>query len=75
MINTFRIGDKVSFNGFTGTVVSNIVQIDVSSRVTFCYLVEFDKKDDLELRFECKEMNYSSSVGTVNEKFLTKVIG
>lgn len=87
MINTFRIGDKVSFHGFTGTVVSNIVQVEPrvlrelaactaqpEPIVTFCYLVEFDKEDDLELLFECKKIDYSSSVGTVNEKFLTKVL-
>jgi hypothetical protein len=87
MINTFRIGDRVSFNGFAGTVVSNIVQVEPrvlrelgtctvqpEPIVTFCYLVEFDKEDDLELLFECKKIDYSSSVGTVNEKFLTKVL-
>jgi len=74
MINTFKIGDKVSFNEFTGTVVSNIVQIDLPTGVALCYLVKFDKRGDLELRFECKEIDYSSSLGAINEKFLTKII-
>lgn len=74
MINTFKIGDKVSFNGFTGTVVSNIVQLDLPTGVALCYLVKFDKRGDFELCFECKEMSYSSSIGAVNEKFLTKII-
>jgi hypothetical protein len=74
MINTFKIGDKVLYNGFTGIVVSNIVQIDLPTGVALCYLVEFDKKDNLELRFECKEIDYSSRVGAINQNFLTKII-
>lgn len=75
MINTFKIGDRVSHNGFNGTVVSNRIELRTLKGVkAFANLVEFDATNGKDYLFENHELNFKSCVGAINQNFLTKII-
>lgn len=75
MINAFHIGDRVTFNGYKGTICSPAIYAQTTSFHKFyCYLIWFDEVDGKQVRFENSELNYSSNIATINEAFLTLVI-
>jgi len=75
MINSFHIGDRVTFNGYKGTICSPAIFAQTTSHHKFyCYLVWFDEVNDKQIRFENLELNYSSNIASINEAFLSPLI-
>lgn len=78
-MNQFFIGDRVTYMGFKGTICSSAIFGQDSSGARFyCYLVEFDKVEFAfsvkQLLFENSELAYSSTMATINEKFLERIV-
>jgi hypothetical protein len=62
MINEFHIGDRVTHNGYKGTICSPAIYAQTTSFHKFyCYLIWFDETDVKQMR-------------PVHEAFLTLVI-
>ena len=75
MINAFHIGDRVTFNGYKGTICSPAIYAQTTSFHKFyCYLIWFDEVDGKQMRFENSELNYSSNIATINEAFLSPLL-
>lgn len=75
MINEFHIGDRVTFNGYKGTICSHVISAQTTEHHKFhCYLVWFDETDGKQMRFENLEMNFSSNIAAINEAFLSPLI-
>jgi signal peptidase I len=75
MINSFHVGDRVTFNGYKGTICSPAIYAQTTDYHKFyCYLVWFDEVNDKQVRFENLELNYSSNIAPINEAFLSIVI-
>jgi len=61
MINAFHIGDRVTHNGYKGTICSPAIYAQTTSFHKFyCYLVCFDETD--------------GKLAAINEKFLSLLI-
>lgn len=79
-MNQFFIGDRVTYMGSKGTVCSSAIFGQTPDRARFyCYLVEFDKvrsalSGEKQLLFENSELAYSSTIATINEKFLERIV-
>ncbi len=79
-MNQFFIGDRVTYMGFKGTICSSAISGQTPDNARFyCYLVEFDKLHhfafgEKKLVFENSELSYSSTIATINEKFLEKIV-
>jgi len=78
-MNQFFIGDRVTYMGFRGTICSSAIFGQTPDNARFyCYLVEFDKINSAlgkkQLVFENSELCYSSTIATINEKFLEKIV-
>ena len=75
MINEFHIGDRVTHNGYKGTICSPAISAQTTSYHQFyCYLVWFDEINNKQMRFNNSELNYSSNIAPINEKFLSLLI-
>jgi len=78
-MNQFFIGDRVTYMGFKATICSSAIFGQTPDGARFyCYLVEFDKINSAlgkkQLVFENSELCYSSTIATINEKFLEKIV-
>lgn len=78
-MNQFFIGDRVTYMGFKGTICSSAIFGQTPDRARFyCYLVEFDMAgsglSEKQLLFENSELAYSSTIATINEKFLERIV-
>lgn len=79
-MNQFFIGDRVTYMGFKGTICSSAIFGQAPNMARFyCYLVEFDKVasaliGEKQLLFENSELCYSSTIATINEKFLERIV-
>ena len=79
-MNQFFIGDRVTYMGFKGTICSSAIFGQTPDRARFyCYLVEFDKVASVlfgekQLLFKNSELCYSSTISSINEKFLEKIV-
>jgi len=75
MINEFNIGDRVTHNGYKGTICSPAISAQTTEHHKFyCYLVWLDEVNNKQMRFENSELNYSSNIAPINEKFLSAII-
>ena len=75
----YQIGDRVTYMGFRGTICSSAIFGQVPDGARFyCYLVEFDKTNSAlgkkQLLFQNSELCYSSTIATINEKFLERIV-
>jgi len=78
-MNQFFIGDRVTYMGFRGTICSSAISGQTPDNARFyCYLVEFDKINSplgkKPLLFENSELCYSSTISSINEKFLERIV-
>ena len=76
MINNYSIGDRVTFNGFKGTICSAMIQGKTTRGEWFlCYLVQFDKLENGDLvEFSNAELHFASTIATIHQRFLERII-
>jgi hypothetical protein len=75
MINEFHIGDRVTHNGYKGTICSHVISAQTTEYHKFhCYLIWFDEVNGKQMRFENSELNYSSNIATINEALLSPLL-
>ena len=67
-IQYFNIGERVSYNGFKGTVCSNLIQAESKIGLHQSYLIEFDGSP----WFEEKSMKIGSRFFPINTELLEK---
>jgi hypothetical protein len=70
-IKYFKIGERVSYKGFRGTVCSNLIQAESAGVGSFqSYLIKFDDSP----WFENKEMEIGSRFFPINSELLEKIV-